>query len=780
MDVQHQIRHHLARPESVDHITGVLDSGDIAHRTALAERLCADFGFRDGRGRPQVSTCLSALRALERAGQVQLPARRTPGGSCVRRRRSSPVAPARDVPAQVGHVQGLALVVVSDPVQREIWQGLMEHEHPQGAGPLVGRQMRYLLWSEHGWLGAIGVAASALQLAARDRWIGWDAATRLDHLHRVVGLSRFLIRPQVHCRNLASHVLGQLLRRLGADFCARYGFAPWLIETFVSPPFDGASLRASNWQLLGETAGRGRQDCRHDVAAGRKALYIHELAGDWRTRLGVGPPPADTITPEATDGLDGLSWAEAEFSAAAFNDARLTARLVTIAQLKGARPMASFPQAASGNRAGIKGYYRFIDQPEKTAVTPSAILAPHRARTLERMRTEPVVLCIQDGTDLNFASRPGCEGLGVIGTNQTGATVRGLHLHSTLAVTPSGLPLGVVGARFDAPSAKGEAKAPEESKTERWLEGYRNCAALGRDLPDGRMVCVMDREADAFAVFETQQAHPHADILVRAKTRRKVAAVDASGTTGPAKLVLKIMQAAPVLGTMIVAVDRLTPRPKRSKRPKKAGRTARSATLVVRSQTVELAPTSREHQGKPPIRLQAVMVEEERAPADASPIRWLLFTTLPANTLEDCRTVVGYYAQRWRIEDWHRILKSGCKVEELENRSADRLARAVAINLVIAWRIHLMTLLGRDHPELSPDILFSKLEIKALKAFAARQRYAPPDTLAGAVLTMARIGGHIHRTRGPPPGTKVIWRGYATLVEWCIGHELMMGLEEQT
>lgn len=774
MDIQHQIRHQLSRPESVRHITGILEAGDIPHRTALAGRLCAEFGFRDGRGRPQVSTCLSALRALERAGRVRLPARRTPGGTCVRRRPSPPVPPARDVPAQVGQVEGLALVVVSDAAHREIWRGLMEHEHPQGAGPLVGRQIRYLLWSEHGWLGAVAVAASALQLAARDRWIGWDAATRRAHLHRVVGLSRFLIRPDVRCRNLASHVLGQLLRRLGADFQARYGFAPWLIETFVSPPFDGASLRAGNWRRLGETAGRGRQDSRHDVAAGRKALYIHDLAGDWRARLGVGPPPADTITLRAADGLAGPSWAEAEFGGAALSDARLSARLVTIAQLKGARPMASFPQAASGDRAGIKGYYRFIDQPEKTAVTPAAILAPHRARTLERMRAEPVVLCIQDGTDLNFASRPGCEGLGVIGANQTGAAARGLHLHSTLAVTPSGLPLGVVGARFDAPPAKDGQKTPGQGKTERWLEGYRNCAALGRDLPDGRVVCVMDREADAFEVFETQQARPHADILVRGRKTRKVAAVDASGAAGPAKPVLKTLQEAQLLGTMIVAVDRLTPRPKRSRRPAKAGRRARSATLAVRSQAVELAPTSREHQGKPPIRLQAVMVEEERPPADADPIRWLLLTTLPADTLEDCRTVVEYYAMRWRIEDWHRILKSGCRVEELGNRSADRLARAVAINLVIAWRIHLMTLLGRDHPELSPDILFCELEIKALKAFAARQRHSPPDTLAAAVLTMARIGGHIHRTRGPPPGTKVIWRGHTTLVEWCIGHQLMM------
>ncbi len=168
------------------------------------------------------------------------------------------------------------------------------------------------------------------------------------------------------------------------------------------------------------------------------------------------------------------------------------------------------------------------------------------------------------------------------------------------------------------------------------------------------------------------------------------------------------------------------------------------------------------------------MVEEERTPENAPPIRWLLLTTLAADTLEACTTVVGYYARRWRIEDWHRILKSGCKVQELEHRSADRLARATAINLVIAWRLPLMTLLGRDHPDWAPDILFSDLEIKVLKAFAAQQRHTPPETLAAAVTTVARIGGHIHRTRGPPPGTDVMWRGYATLVDWCVGYQLRM------
>ena len=119
-------------------------------------------------------------------------------------------------------------------------------------------------------------------------------------------------------------------------------------------------------------------------------------------------------------------------------------------------------------------------------------------------------------------------------------------------------------------------------------------------------------------------------------------------------------------------------------------------------------------------------------PAGAAPIRWLLLTTLSADTPGDCRRIVEYYARRWRIKDWHRILKSGCKVEELANRTADRLARAAAVNLVVAWRIFLMTLLGRDQPKLSPDVLFSEFEIQVLRAFAASEGVQPPNTLADA------------------------------------------------
>ena len=160
------------------------------------------------------------------------------------------------VPDAVGRVQDLELILVQEGQQRALWNELLAREHPRGAGPLLGAQLRYLVGSAHGWLGGLGFAAAALRLADRDCWIGWDKPRCRAHLYRVVGLARFLIRPSVRCRNLASRVLGEALRRLGGDFEARYGYRPWLVETFVETArHDGASLRASNWRVLGADAG---------------------------------------------------------------------------------------------------------------------------------------------------------------------------------------------------------------------------------------------------------------------------------------------------------------------------------------------------------------------------------------------------------------------------------------------------------------------------------------------------------------------------------------------
>ena len=173
----------------------------------------------------------------------------------------------------------------------------MAYEHPRGAGPFVGPQLRYLVGSAHGWLGGVGFAASARRLRSRDAWVGWDDAGRRAHLHRVLGLCRLLVRPGIVCRNLASHVLGRVVRAVGDDCERLYGYRPWLLETFVDETEHlGASVRAANWVRVGETCGRGR--------AGSHARGTGNAQGGVYVRFGavVAYPPRGARTGRSAAG----------------------------------------------------------------------------------------------------------------------------------------------------------------------------------------------------------------------------------------------------------------------------------------------------------------------------------------------------------------------------------------------------------------------------------------------------------------------------------------------
>ncbi len=171
----------------------------------------------------------------------------------------------------------------------------------------------------------------------------------------------------------------------------------------------------------------------------------------------------------------------------------------------------------------MKGHYRLIDQPADSQVTPENILAPHRQRTLRRMQGQAAVLCIQDGTDLNFAEHGGCVGLGQIGKNSNAQGTLGLHMHSMLVVNGDGLPLGLPQIQSEAPDGQAQRGKPlEERKTFRWIRGLRECAELAKELDGVRPVTVMDREADVFALFAEQRRLGTVDLLVRAKHNRSM------------------------------------------------------------------------------------------------------------------------------------------------------------------------------------------------------------------------------------------------------------------
>ncbi len=389
------------------------------------------------------------------------------------------------------------------------------------------------------------------------------------------------------------------------------------------------------------------------------------------------------------------------------------------------------------------------------------ILQPHRRQTLRRMQGEKTVLCVQDSSTLNFAKRGKTEGLGIIGTNQTGAGARGLNLHAMIAVNTEGLPLGVLRAAFDAPQPGAEKNKPrEEKKSYRWIEGLRDSAEAASALDGVQVVGVMDREADFVDLFvERRERTPGVELLVRAKTNRVLGKNDAD------KLFDKVRK-SPAQGKRVIEIKRLSARIKASKQAEKAVREPRQAAVALRYLKVGLPA-----KGKAPVEVTIVHVREENPPTEADRLEWFLLTTLPVENADDAERILMWYGLRWRIEDYFRVLKSGCKIEELENRTAERLQRAAAINMVVAWRIHLMARLGRELPDLPPEILFSDVELRVLAIFAKSRRKHAPKSLGEAVSLVAALGGYFKRKRDPP-GAEVMWYGYLQLAAMAFHQEL--------
>ena len=772
MNLQNQIKRALSQPGAIAFVRRLLEEEEpeFFTRTELAEMVCEEFGFQDPGGQNQLGGCLKGLRELEAKGCFQLPEPQIRKSDPSPRRLSGRVEQPVGVPAEVGDVVGLELILVEQESQMRIWNELMIGEHPQGAGPLVGRQVRYLVESAHGWLGGFGFAAPALQLADRDRWMGWDREQRRAHLHRVVCLSRFLIRPSVECRNLASRLLSMSLGRLAEDFPQRYHYRPWLVESFVDRSrFSGSSFRAANWIVVGQTQGRGRQDRFSKREETIKDIYVYPLEKEFRQRLGLAKGAGlGPLGP--ADGIDNDTWAQQEFGGAPLGDERLSRRLVGVAEAKAEKPGRAFTGVAEGDWPAVKAYYRLIDHAAEDAVSMAHILEPHREQTVRRMKGQRTVLCIQDGSDLDYSSLAQCEGLGVIGTNQTAAQSRGLHLHTTLAVAPNGLPLGVLRAQCVAPQRKAPgddrpswAIPIEEKETFRWIEGLRDLMDLAAEMPQTRLISVCDREADFFEMLEDHRRNPCVDLLVRANHNRGI-------SEEPFKLFEAVRQTS-LRTTVQVQIPRQSARPKLSKKKARPKRPSRQANLEVRYQKIQLRPP-KYYSAKDPIDLWILHAVESSPPEGVEAVEWFLLTTVDITSPEDAVQCLRWYCLRWRIEDFHRVLKSGCAIEKVAHETAERIRRAVAINLVIGWRIMLMTLLGRQTPELPAEVLFSNIELQVLRAYAKKKRLKPPSTLQDMVRLVARLGGYLGRTNDPPPGHQLMWQGYSQLQLMCEGYAL--------
>jgi hypothetical protein len=445
---------------------------------------------------------------------------------------------------------------------------------------------------------------------------------------------------------------------------------------------------------------------------------MYALESNFRERMGVRRKPIEAL--EVGSGLETEEWAEQEFGGCKLGDRRLSAQLVNIAENKGRHPSGSYARACGGDRYQLKNYYRLMEN-RREEMCSAAMLGGHREQTIRRMAKEKTALIIQDTMEMNFSTRLHCEGLGLVGKNQTGAESQGLKMHSQLALNGGGMLLGVLGMRIYAGEKKAKGKVDdlpiEEKESYRWVQAYEDACDISRRIADIHIVCVEDREGDIFELFDKRRSRGgRVDLLVRAKHNRCLMEEE--------KKLFEYMREGQADGYMQVSVPRQREQKGKASKPGRPGLPARIAEVEVRFRELTIcAPQTRQLKDKKPIRLFAVYLFEKNPPPGATRIRWLLLTTIEVRSLKQAMKCVKWYCLRWRIEEWHRVLKSGCGVLEHQNHKAEGLARAIAIDAVVAWRIMVLALLGREIPELPSDVLFNSWECKALEMLAQKKTF---------------------------------------------------------
>ena len=437
-----------------------------------------------------------------------------------------------------------------------------------------------------------------------------------------------------------------------------------------------------------------------------------------------------------------MSWAAEELKTASLGDKRRNRRLIKIVEDLSAMPQASVTQAARDG-AAVQGIYEFWGN---VRVQASEILAAHRDSTLERVLAQSIVLAVQDTTELDFSEQPSKLGLGALSKKDA----QGLKVHSVLCVSPLGVPLGVlhqkVWAREKNRRTTGyqdRKRAIEQKESHRWLESL--------DLTqqwiaqDKKVLTVADREADIYELLALPRREG-SEFLIRACQPRGVKQTD----TDIESLQAAIGQTA-ACGELTLELQR-TPK-----------RKARTATLTVRISSLELQPPLHHPQRNSlkPVRVQVVWANEEQPPSGEKAIAWLLLTTLEVTSFEQAERCLRWYSYRWLIERYHYTLKSGCRLEQLQLETADRLERALATYAIVAWRLLWLTYEARCHPTESIEGILPAHYWQALYCHMHQTTELPdkPPSLVDCVRWIARLGGFLGRKHDGEPGVKTLWLG---------------------
>jgi transposase-like protein/transposase Tn5 family protein/DDE family transposase len=471
-------------------------------------------------------------------------------------------------------------------------------------------------------------------------------------------------------------------------------------------------------------------------------------------------------------------WAVEEMKSADLNDERLNRRLEKLLSALGERPTASIP-AACGGYAEMLAAYRFFDNDK---VTFERVLKAHCARTRERVAAQPVVLLIQDTTELDF-TRPEqvMEGAGFL----DGSARRGALLHPLMAFTPDGTPLGTCWAKVwtraepvDETTAEYQQRRKqrplEEKESQRWVEGLQQAREVAQQARTTQCICLADSEADIFELFAEPRGERQVEWIVRACQDRAVVAAAETATgessTETARHLREAVEKEPALFTHEINVRGRRTKVTCEKHARHQARESRQTQVEVRAATVVLRGPWRPGGKLSDVTVNVVQVREIAPPAGDVAVEWLLITTLPISTVDEVRAVVGYYTVRFLIEVLFHVLKSGCRVEERRFEHIERMLPCAAIYLIVAWRTLMLCRLGRSCPDLDCEAVFDPAEWKSV--WMAVKRKPPPrrpPPLREVLPLIAQLGGYVNYPhRKDPPGPQTVWLGLQRMYDLAL------------
>ncbi|CAM2162169.1 transposase [Paraburkholderia sacchari] len=435
---------------------------------------------------------------------------------------------------------------------------------------------------------------------------------------------------------------------------------------------------------------------------------------------------------------DAGAWVDEEFETLDLGDPRRDRRAKELVKRFASRPTASIPGACDG-WAETMAAYRFLGNER---IDWRDMMQPHWDRTTARMGQLPVVLCIADTTELNFNGQD-IDGAGPLCYE---AQV-GTYLHATYAVTPDREPLGVMNAWMwarEPRDANGKRGGIKEST--RWIESYEIVAEQARTVPDTRLVYVADREGDIAALMRrAKDLGEPADWLIRSQHNRAL--------NDEEKLWDKV-HASNVLGHISFVL------------PGRSGQKAREVTQELRSQRITLP-------GRAGVTLTCIEAYEVDAPAGVKPVIWRLVTNREAGDADALTEIVDWYRARWEIEMLFNVLKNACRVEALQFSQMERVEKALALYMVVSWRIARLMRVGRTCPELDASLFFAADEIHGAHVLSKKPRPKKPPTLNQMIRMIASLGGFLGRKSDGEPGAKTLWIGMQRVMDAVVTIQIL-------